>query len=424
MTAISSDRSFPSTPGYGESATLVYLCGVCAAIGYCDRVNLSVAVLPISSELGWTVSERGYVLGAFFNGYVCSQIFGAQLARAYGWKRVLGVAVLLWSIVTALTPAVAKSGSLAALCGWRLLLGIFEGVTYPVMYDAFSDLVPEASRSSAIALVNVGNGVGSCTAFALTPWLTDRYGWPSTFHFFGGLGMCWVVAWWRLLPDDRPTALTKMPAAAASGTEVFRILRQVLAAPPALAITVMHFCNNFGGWMMLAWLPSILADQFALPGGSLWLACLPYVFYMLGAGFGGVGADTLISRGHSRLAVRRRFATVGYSLGAAALVAFTATSSGYVAVGCFCAERLLIVASAVGSYEPNKLELTSPATAGTFQAFVNSVAALAGVVAVPAAGAMLQLTESWTSMLLLVAVMYSLAAYLYWRNASCDRCIE
>lgn len=38
------------------------------------QVNMSVAVIPMAEELGWTATDRGLVSSAFFWGYALTQI--------------------------------------------------------------------------------------------------------------------------------------------------------------------------------------------------------------------------------------------------------------------------------------------------------------------------------------------------------------
>ena len=73
---------------------------------------------------------------------------------------------------------------------------------------------------------------------------------------------------------------------------------------------------------------------------------------------------------------------------------------------------------AVAGYEANKLEVAGPAMAGTLQAVVNTVAASAGVVAVPIAAAVRQATGSWAGVCWVVAGLYAAAAALFCRYAS------
>jgi hypothetical protein len=43
-------------------------------VGYCDRINMSVAVIGMADELGWTLYQRSTAMTAFFFGYCSGQI--------------------------------------------------------------------------------------------------------------------------------------------------------------------------------------------------------------------------------------------------------------------------------------------------------------------------------------------------------------
>ena len=59
--------------------TAVVLCATAGFLAYIDRVNISVAIVEMGEDLGWTLQERGVVLASFFYGYILSQ------AGACGW---------------------------------------------------------------------------------------------------------------------------------------------------------------------------------------------------------------------------------------------------------------------------------------------------------------------------------------------------
>ena len=79
-------------------------------ICYMDRVNISIAIIPMSQELGWDPEKQGLVLSAFFIGYLLTQVIGGRLADRFGAKVVLGLAVLTWSLFTFVTPIAAMAG--------------------------------------------------------------------------------------------------------------------------------------------------------------------------------------------------------------------------------------------------------------------------------------------------------------------------
>jgi len=94
----------------------------------------------MARDFNWDLLLQGQVLGAFFYGYVLSQVAGAYLAQLYGGKIVLNCAVAGWSLLTVATPVLAKY-SLTALIIGRILLGFSEGMAFPVIYHLFSGCV-------------------------------------------------------------------------------------------------------------------------------------------------------------------------------------------------------------------------------------------------------------------------------------------
>lgn len=67
------------------------------------------------------------MLGAFFYGYVLTQIPGGRLAELLGGKMIYGIGVLMTGVFTLLTPMAARH-NLPALVLVRIFEGIFEGV--------------------------------------------------------------------------------------------------------------------------------------------------------------------------------------------------------------------------------------------------------------------------------------------------------
>ena len=84
--------------------SLIGLCVLSVFVCYIDRVNISVAVLAMQEEFGWSESLKGLVLSAFFFGYMFFMPASGWLANRLGGRRVLGYAVLWWSLWTILTP--------------------------------------------------------------------------------------------------------------------------------------------------------------------------------------------------------------------------------------------------------------------------------------------------------------------------------
>lgn len=70
----------------------------------------------------WDSETQGWLLGAFFFGYLCTQIPGGYLAGHYGGSIFLGLGVLGTAVLTLLTPLAARFGSY-----WLFALRALEG---------------------------------------------------------------------------------------------------------------------------------------------------------------------------------------------------------------------------------------------------------------------------------------------------------
>lgn len=51
-------------------------------------MNLSVAIIPMSHQFGWSASVAGLVQSSFFWGYALSQLPGGWLAKVFGGRLV------------------------------------------------------------------------------------------------------------------------------------------------------------------------------------------------------------------------------------------------------------------------------------------------------------------------------------------------
>eukprot|EP00049_Salpingoeca_infusionum_P011253 m.193539 g.193539 ORF g.193539 m.193539 type:complete len:153 (-) comp14881_c0_seq6:3913-4371(-) len=91
---------------------------------YALRVNLSVAIVEMSDEFGWSNGKTTIVLSSFFYGYIVTQLPGGWLATRFGAKYVYGFGVLTTTVLTLLTPLAAKK--LPLIIALRIVEGLGE----------------------------------------------------------------------------------------------------------------------------------------------------------------------------------------------------------------------------------------------------------------------------------------------------------
>lgn len=73
-------------------------------VTYIDRVNMSVTARQMMPAYGLTDQDMGVIFSSFVIGYALFQIPGGWLADRWGARVVLTLALVWWSLCTALTP--------------------------------------------------------------------------------------------------------------------------------------------------------------------------------------------------------------------------------------------------------------------------------------------------------------------------------
>ena len=49
-----------------------------------DKVNMSIAILPMAADFSWDSSEQGIIQSSIFWGYAATQVLGGLLATRFG----------------------------------------------------------------------------------------------------------------------------------------------------------------------------------------------------------------------------------------------------------------------------------------------------------------------------------------------------
>ncbi|GAU39476.1 hypothetical protein TSUD_159090 [Trifolium subterraneum] len=263
---ISEGNGAPLSPWWNQLPKrwlIVLLCFTAFLLCNMDRVNMSIAILPMSQEFNWNSATVGLIQSSFFWGYLLTQILGGIWADKFGGKVVLGFGVVWWSMATILTPIAARIG-LPYLLVMRAFMGIGEGVAMPAMNNILSKWIPVSERSRSLSLVYSGMYLGSVVGLAFSPFLIQNLGWPSVFYSFGSLGSIWFAFWLRKNSDSLQSR----------------------------DLTFMHLDKD---WTVL---------KFNLTESGL-LCVLPWLTMAIFANIGGWIADTLVSKGVSITAVRK-----------------------------------------------------------------------------------------------------------------------
>ncbi len=410
-------QSSPARPSaWNHWYTVVFLCGAAVFISYIDRTNISVAAIPMQAEYGWSETTKGYVLSSFFVGYLALMAASGALANKYGGRIVLGVAVLWWSLFTALTPPAAALG-LGALIAARIALGLGEAAVFPASINMVGRWVPAESRSRAVALFSSGLSIGTMVSLPATGWLVNDYGWPMPFYAFGAVGLVWAWFWFTKVKEGRGVeeSVNDGPRSIPWG--------KLLSTPAVWAVVTAHFCSNWTLYVLLAWLPTYFKSTFGVTlANAGWLSAAPWLFYFLIANAGGWYADRLIRGGRSRTFVRKLMQCTALLGSATFLLLLQQAESANAAMLLMCGAAGTI-SLCLSGFGANPFDI-APRYADVVWGISNTGGTLPGIFGVAITGWLIDKTGSFNAPFLLTAGVGLAGAMVYLAIGSGEKKID
>ena len=417
------------------SRWLVFMTVLAVYICMIDRIAISIAIIPMAEDNGWSPTVQGAVMSAFFLGYVTLQIPAGYLSDRFGGKWVLGLGVLFWSLFTLLTPASAALG-ITVLLACRFLMGVAEAVTWPSIYSLYSRWVHPDRRASAVGLMNSGISGGSVIALICTPWLISVWSWQGAFYLYGLLGILWFAVWAPLARSrpadktdwdtpDAAAAAEAVPAADQSDVSAQTVyprltVRGMLRSRAVWAIAIAHICINWSLYLVLSWFPTFvnreLGADLQLAG---FLALAPTIVSLVMAPLAGRLFDRLVARGRDRLTVRRIMQSLAFVGITAAMMAITLTDSLILSVTVITLSNAL-TAFSIGGFATNHLDI-APNQSGLLMGVTNTLAAVSSSASVFVSGWIQDLSGGWDAVFLTAAGVSVFGAVIYASLAGVER---
>jgi MFS family permease len=391
-----------------ERFKLVFMSFLAIFICYIDRVNISVAIIPMQKQFGWNEAQVGMVFSSFYFGYMFTMILGGYLADKYGGKYVLGFGVLAWSLFTFLTPIFAYQGFFAIFL-IRVLLGLGEGVAFPSIHSLYARWIPFTERTRVIAITNSGISAGTVFGFAVTTIIITIYSWELVFYLFGLLGIIWSFFWFKgfsSMPSNNKKIsndeLLKILSVAPSSENAKKVpFKNLISNLPFLAITVATFCNNWVLFTFISYMPKYVNSDISIGGLGLSLESdifliliiLPAVIGVISLLIGGFIVDALIKKGLRVIAVRKLFNSIGFFGAGVIIYLIPYQNSVEITLILLCLINFCIGMSA-GGFGVNHADI-GPNYTGNLYGIAGSIGMIAAVFSPLAAGFILENTNSW-----------------------------
>lgn len=391
------------------------------AINYIDRTVLSAAAPRIQSDFHLSAVQMGIVMSAFFWSYALLQLPAGMLADRFGQKKILGLAVLWWSLATAVTGVATGFKSLVAL---RVALGVGEAGAYPSNAGIASRWFPKRERATVAGIFDSGSKLGGAVALPLIAFLLALFDWKITFAITGVLGLVWCVVW-RLVFRDSPAEHPRVNAAelahirdgqaplagdAARNTVPWR---KLFAHRNIWAMCIGFFMINYNSYFFITWLPTYLVKERGMGLMEMGvMASLPLLISMFVEVIAGWASDRVYASGRLSLTATRKLFLIAGLLMASSIgfAAFAHSAAMAVVLLCVAKSGMTVAASQVWSLPADVAPKNMVSMVAGVQ---NSVSNMGGVVGPIVTGAIVGATGSFVYALLFSAALIVLAIINY-----------
>jgi len=187
---------------------------IVSLFNYTDRYMIAILLPSIGQEFRLSDTQIGFLTGvAFTLLYVVLGVPIARLADRFSRKRILLIALALWSLMTAGCGVVQNY---VQLVFGRVLVGIGEAGSSPPSYSVIADLYAARHRATAMAVYLAGSPAGIVVGFVLGGWAAQSYGWRYALLITGLCGLAFSVLLKGLFTEPRRGGVDGVPDAPAT----------------------------------------------------------------------------------------------------------------------------------------------------------------------------------------------------------------
>ena len=369
---------------------LIMVLFVCMVIMGLDRSSVSVAAPIMMEELGIAPSQMGLLLSAFFWTYTLCNIPAGRLADRFGAKKVLAGAAAIWSIASALTGCMSN---LIGLMAARMGVGVGEAGVFPTMAKIAAEQFPGRERATATGCYLAGARLG----YALTPvvigFLIAQFNWRLAFIITGVGSLLFCMFWFFWYDEQKGRVFAKSVDAEIELEKQIVPWLKLLTNRNILGLFVAKFGANYLYFMFLTWIPSYLVMErgFSILEMGVY-ASLPFVVAFITQPLTGFVSDFIIRRGFSKTLARKGVLVIAQAL-SATIIAVAFVDDPMIAILILTVN--IAAASTIGGMMQTMASEIAPfGMAATVTGAMNTVGAIAGVLAPTLTGIIVEMTPA------------------------------
>jgi D-galactonate transporter len=355
---------------------------ICYIVAYLDRVNVGFAKLQMLSDLKFSDTVFGLGAGVFFLGYFLFEVPSNILLHKVGARRWIARIMISWAIISSAFMFVSTPFTFYVM---RFLLGLAEAGFFPGIILYLTFWFPAQRRARMVCTFMTAIPLAGLIGGPLSGWIMESFGGVLGYHGWQWLFVLEAVpavilgiavllylddgirpAKW--LNENEKRLLESAIEKEAQGKVAHPSLRAMFADPRVWLMALIYFCCVMGQYGLTFWLPTLIKTAGITGVLNIGLfTAIPYAAAVITMLYMGRSSDK-----HGE---RRWHLVIPLLLGAIGLVgsALAGTTNTAVAI-----VFLSIAAAGVLSSAPLFWSLPT--------AFLNGVAAAAGIAAINSVG--------------------------------------
>jgi sugar phosphate permease len=391
-------------------------------INYLDRANLSIAAPEMIKEMHLTNTDIG-LLGAMFSWtYAFMQLPSGWLIDRFGAKRVFSIAVIWWSIATALTGACHKLGT---LLGARFLLGIGEAPCMPTNAKITSQWFPKKERSLATGIWDSSSKVGPAIAPIILVPMMISFGWRALFYITGAIGIVFILFFIKKyrspnqaksLSEEELTYIQAGEGGTEQNIQHAKIKWATLFKYRSVWGMILGFFCTIWIWnIFLNFLPLYLLHTQNIKLSSLGIyASIPYIGGIIGDIVGGYITKVLTDKGIASPINAKRCVISVCAIIAAVLLIMVPFVHGLGITMTLLTLALCFISAITGSAWALASDIAPPSMVGSVGAIQNFGGYFGGAFSPIVAGMIVDSTGSYSLAFISGGIIAGCAALCYW----------
>lgn len=267
-------------------------------VAYIDRVNITVLMADKAflADLGLAgnPAKTGLLMSCFLLAYGLGNVCLSGLGDIFGPKKSMIAAIIVWFCSMLI-------GGFATILGVmllsRFLLGIGEGLHFPMMNTYCREWFPVKEKAMASAFWFIGTSVAPAIGMPVFAWIVAHYSWHWTFFTAAAIGLLPIV--FLLMTTDTPRqhktinqaeidyieqgqACVAEISSTDKGKVGFSRILSNLAVISKIKLywcVVVYYCvHNVVYWGLLTWLPAYLKTERGFSWSEMgFLASMPFI---------------------------------------------------------------------------------------------------------------------------------------------------